>query len=82
MPHGEGQMHEQLIAGGLGGMILLDDIVNVADGGGDQEGKDERDDVMLLGPEENEDCVEDGEEREPPGDSVNTTAFAWAEVNW
>jgi len=71
MPHGEGQVHEQLIAGGLGGMILLDDIVNVADGGGDQEGKDERDDVMLFGPEENEDRVEDGEERESPGDSVN-----------
>ena len=71
MPHGERQVHEQLIAGGLGGMILFDDIVNVADGGGDQEGKNEGDDVMVVGPDGNEDCVEDGEEREPPGDSVN-----------
>lgn len=71
VPHGERQVHEQLIAGGLGRMILLDDIVDVADGGGDQEGEDERDDVVVVGPDGNEDCVEDGEERESPGDSVN-----------
>jgi len=75
VPHGERQVHEQLIGGGLGGMVLLDDIVNVADGRGDQEGKDESDDVMVVGPYGNEDGVEDGEEREPPGDSVDHDGF-------
>ena len=59
MPHGKRQVHEQLVAGGLGRVILLDDIVNVADGRGDQEGKDESDDVMLVGPDGDEDGVED-----------------------
>jgi len=30
--HGKRQVHEQLVAGGLGRVILLDNIVNVADG--------------------------------------------------
>jgi len=71
MPHGERQVNEQLIADGLGGVILLDDVVNVADGRGNQKGKDESDDVMMVGPNGDEDDVEDREEREPPGDSVD-----------
>jgi len=71
MPHGEWQVHEQLIADGLGGMILLDDVVDVADGRGNQKGKDESGDVMVVSPDGDEDGVEDGEEREPPGDSVD-----------
>lgn len=71
MPHGERQVHEKLIADGLGGMVLLDDVVDVADGRGDQEGKDKSDDVMVVGPNGDEDGVENGEEREPPGDSVD-----------
>jgi len=71
MPHGERQVHEQLIAGGLGGVVLLDDVVDVADGRSDQKGKDESDDVVVVGPNGDEDGVEDGEEREPPGDSVD-----------
>jgi len=71
MPHGKRQVHEQLIAGGLGGVILLDDVVNVADGRGDQEREDESGEVMLVSPDGDEDGVEDGEEREPPRDSVD-----------
>ena len=71
VPHGEGQVHEQLIANGLGGVILLDDVVNVADGRGDQKGEDESADVLVAGPKGDEDGVENGEEREPPGDSVD-----------
>lgn len=32
MPHRERQVHEQLITKGLGGVVLLDDDVNVGDG--------------------------------------------------
>jgi len=71
MPHGKRQMNEQLIANGLGGVILLDDVVNVADGRGNQKGKDESGDVLMVSPDGDEDGVEDGKEREPPGDSVN-----------
>ena len=52
-------------------MVLLDDIVNVADGRGDQEGEDESGNVMVVGPDGDEDGVEDCEEREPPGDAVD-----------
>ena len=71
VPHGKRQVDEQLIPSGLGGMVLLDNIVNVADGRGDQEGKDESGDVMVVGPDGDEDGVEDREEREPPGDSID-----------
>ena len=71
MPHGERQVDEQLITKRLGGVILLDGIVNVGDGRGDQEGKDESGDVMVVGPDGDEDGVEDGEEGEPPRDPVD-----------
>jgi len=71
MPHGERQVHEQLIADGLGGVILLDAVVDVTNGRGDQKGKDESGNVVVLGPNGDKDGVEDGEEREPPGDSVD-----------
>jgi len=37
VPHGERKVYEQLIAGRLGGVILLDDVVNVVDGRSDQK---------------------------------------------
>ena len=52
-------------------MVFLDDIVDVGDHGGDQEGKDEGGDVMLVGPDTDQDGIQDGQEREPPGDPVN-----------
>ena len=66
MPQGEGQVHEQLIAERLGRVILLDDVVDIGDGCGDQKGEDECDDVMMIGPYSDEDGVEDGEEGESP----------------
>ena len=71
MPHGERQMHEQFIANGLGGVILLDDVIDLGDRGGDEKGKDESGDVMVVGLYGDEDSIDDGEEREPPGDSVD-----------
>lgn len=71
MPHGEWQMHKQLIAYGLGGMILLDGVVDTGDGRGNEEGEDKSDDKMVIGPDGDEDRVEDGKEREPPGDAVD-----------
>ena len=41
MPHGERQVHEQLIASGLGGVVLLDDVIDLSDGRCDEKGKDE-----------------------------------------
>ena len=71
VPHGEGQVHEQFIGDGLGGVVLLDDVVDLGDGRGDQKGEDESDDIMMVGPNGNGDRIEDGEERESPGDAVN-----------
>jgi len=64
-------MHEQLIADRLGGVILLDDVVNVTDGRGDQKGQEESGYVVVVGPNGDEDGVEDGEEREPPAYPVD-----------
>ena len=82
MPYGKLQVDEQLISSGFGGMVLLDDIVNVADGRGNHEGEDENDDIMVVGPDGNEDGEEDGEEGEPPGDPVNRNGLCMEEVNW
>ena len=82
MLYGKLQVDEQLISSGFGGMVLLDDIVNVVDGRGNQEGKDENDDIMVVGPDGNEDGEEDGEEGEPPGDPVNRNGLCMGEVNW
>jgi len=57
MPHGEWQVHKQLIARRLGGMVLLDDVVDVANCGGDQEGENEGGDIMMMGPYGDEDRV-------------------------
>ena len=56
-------------------MILFDDVVNVGDTRGDTKGQDEGGNVMVVGPNGNKDGVEDGEEREPPGDSVDDDGF-------
>ena len=64
-------MNEQLIAGGLDRVVLLNDVVDVADGRGDQEREDGSGDVLMVGPDGDEGGIEDGEEREPPGVSVN-----------
>ena len=52
-------------------MVLLDEVVNMADSRGDQEGEDESGNVMVMGPDGDEDGVEDREEGEPPGDAVD-----------
>lgn len=38
---GEGEVHEDLVGGRAGLVILFDDVVDVGYGGGDEEGKDE-----------------------------------------
>ena len=57
-------------------MILLDDVIYLGDRGGDEKGKDESGDVMVLGPNGDEDGVEDGEERNLQEIPSITTAFA------
>ena len=64
-------MHEQLIAHRLGGMILLDNVVDMADNRGDEEGDDERGDIVVIGPDADEDGVQDSEEGEPPGNTID-----------
>jgi len=51
--------------------MLLDDIVDVGDCRGDEEGKNEGGDVLLVGPDADEGGVQDAQEREPPGDPVD-----------
>lgn len=55
-------MHKDLIRESLSLVILLDDIVDVGDGGGDEEGEDEGDDVMAASPDVYVYGVEDDEE--------------------
>lgn len=43
----------------LRGVVLLDDIVDVAHGGADEKGKDEGNDVVALCPDVDVDGVED-----------------------
>lgn len=58
---------------------LLHDVVDVGDGGRDQEGKDERDDIVLANPNVDVNRVEDSEEGEAPADTVDDGALSGGE---
>lgn len=62
----EGKMDEEFIAQVAGGVILLDDIVDVTDGRRDEEGEDEGDDVVSTGPDAYVEGVENDEQWETP----------------
>jgi len=75
----EGEMDPELVVDVLAAVGALDDVVDVGDGGGDEEGKDKGDDVVLAGPDVDVDGVEDGEEGEAPADAVDDGALAGGE---
>ena len=41
VPEGEGEVDEELVPGVGGFVLLFDDVVDVGDGGGGEEGEDE-----------------------------------------
>ncbi|CAG8672670.1 1369_t:CDS:2, partial [Acaulospora colombiana] len=57
-------------------VVLLDDIINVADGRADEQGEDERDYVVVVSPNVDIDGVEDCQEREAPSNAVNGDLLA------
>jgi len=75
----EGEVDEQLVGDVDGCVMLLHDIINVRHGGGDEQGEDEGDDVMVVRPDVDVDGVEDGQQGEPPGDAVDDDALAGGE---
>jgi len=75
----EGEVNEELITIRLGGVIFLDDIVNVGDGRADEQSKDKGKDVIVGCPQIDVDGIEDAEQRESPGDTVNDSTFAFGE---
>lgn len=72
-------MDEELVCPRLARVELSHDVVNVRDSRRDEKGKDEGDDVMLVGPNVDVDRVEDGEEREAPRDAIDDDALAAGE---
>ena len=77
MEEREGEVDERLLCQALlTPVVLLDDIVDLADGGGDEEGEEEGEDVPVSGPEEDVDRVEDAEEGEAPLDGIDDDLLA------
>jgi hypothetical protein len=52
-------------------VVLLDDIVDLTDGGRDEQAEDKGENVPVSGPEEDVDRVEDTEQGESPSDRVD-----------
>lgn len=71
MPQRKGEMDEQLVCDGLGGVMFFDNVVDVCDGRADEEREDKGDDVVVGCPQVDVDGVEDGEEGKAPGDAVD-----------
>ena len=57
-------------------MILLDHIVNIADGRADEEGKAERDDVPSPSPDVDVNRIEHRQEGETPPDPIDDRVLA------
>lgn len=76
VPQAERQVEDDLVrGGGVAGFGGLDGVVDLGDGGGDEEGEDKGGDVPVLVPEPDKRLVQDGEEREPPLDAVDEDLF-------
>jgi len=72
-------MDEELITIARRAIVLLDDIVDVRYCGANEESKDESRDVIRMSPEVDVDGVEDGKERESPGDAINDYSLTLGE---
>jgi len=79
MVEGERQVNEDLVTPRISDMILLHMIVYVRDGWTDEQSENKGNDVMMGGPKIYVDGVEDAEEREPPGDTIDNDTFASGE---
>jgi len=76
-------MDEELITVARRSVVLLDDIVDVSHCGADKKSKDEGRDVMRMSPEVDVDGIEDGKERESPGDAIDNYSFTiWEELEY
>lgn len=71
VPEREWKMDPEFVIDVLSRVMLLDDIVDVRDGGADEESKDESDDVVATAPDADVDGVEDDEKGETPVDTVD-----------
>jgi len=79
MPERERQMDPEFIVYVLGGVMLLDDVVDVGRSRANEKRQEERDDVMTTAPDVNVDGVQDDEEREAPADAVDDGLLAGRE---
>jgi len=79
VPEREREMDPQFVVDILREMVLLDNVEDVRDGGGDKEGKEESDDVVAASPDVDIDDVEDDEEGEAPVDAVDDDLLAVVE---
>ena len=57
-------------------MVLLDDIIDVADARGDKQCENESDDVVLASPDVDVDTVEHSEEGETPANAIDDDFLA------
>lgn len=69
---GEGEVNEEFGREGFPAVVFgVDDVVDLADGSGDEQAHEERADEVAVGPEPDVDGVKDAEERETVRDAVN-----------
>jgi len=79
VPYREGQMDPKFIVNVLGRVMLLHNVIDVGDGGANQEGEDEGEDVAAMTPEIDVDGIQQDEERQAPVDGINDNLFAIVE---
>jgi len=60
-------------------VLFLNDVIDVADTTTDEEGEDERRDVMMSAPDVDVNTRENSEKREPPADSIDDGSFSRGE---
>lgn len=73
---GEGKVNKHFVSESARPVVLLDDIVNMADGRADEQGEDECNYVVVVSPDVDIDGIEDRQERETPSNAVNGDLLA------
>jgi len=76
MPKREGQMDPKFVMDVLGRMMLLHNVIDVRDGGTNEESQEEGDDISTVTPDIDVAGIEDDEERQTPIDSIDDDLFA------
>jgi len=72
----EREVDPEFVIDVLTSMVLFDNVVDVAHGAAHEKSENERNNVVLVGPNVDVNASEDREERETPADPVNNGAFA------